>query len=284
VNGALARFSMVEHCLAIAWATYVCFNWLILIEVMPRTQTASTKAECKNNQASSPRYKDEEICQLDDRSRKSIWLSGVFWSAQRAFVLAALESAISLILEVESHWRTTTIGMGIGCAVLATFPVTCVVWAMQGQYDISQINLMRICAICVVAASVIFFPQVSDGGQVATPYMMLVGMGVISGAGYMATSIVYSLAMRCALPGTCYTVENLLILDSVVEDSMARLMAPPFVRYLLGEHGRPYGRTLYASSQMLMCILGFVSLWSAAQRYPIDAKLPKASTGASCQD
>merc|ERR1719327_58526 len=118
----------------------------------------------------------------------------------------------------------------------------------------------------------IFFPQISAKDYAATPYMILFGLGVTVSAGIIASSIIASLAMRCALPGTYFTVENLLILDSLVEDSVCKLLAPPFARYVLTQD---YGHTVFASVQAIVCILGFAHLRSAAQKCPIDGHLSK---------
>lgn len=274
VDGALARYSLVEYWLAILWAIYACFNWWVVIRVMPETPAGSAENDSRDRQLvkqeSSAYHEDLEVSQLPDSSRKNIWVAGVFYGVERAFVVSAMQSAVSMILETEVHWRTTVIGMAVGASVIATLPVTGTVWILQGYYKFSQLKLMRICAICVVVSCPIFFPQISTGGYPTTPYIMLLGLGIMFGAGYMANSIASSLAMRCALPGTCYTVENLLILDSIVEDSIARLVAPAFARYILEHYGQLHGRTIYATSQMIFCIIGFTSLWSAAQKWPSD--------------
>jgi hypothetical protein len=146
---------------------------------------------------------------------------------------------------------------------MATLPVTGMIWTVQVQWKLSQLSLMRVCGACLVFASVIFFPQISDKDYVATPYLILLGLGVTLGAGIIASSIIGSLAMRCALPGTYYTVENLLILDSLVEDSVCKTLAPPFARYLLE---MDCGGTLFACLQAMVCMMGFTHVRAAAQK------------------
>lgn len=258
-NGAIARFSMIQYGMAIMWTIYVCSNWWVFAR-------ASTNSVQVNS------VEDEQICQLDDSARKSIWWAGVAWGIERAFLGSALESAVSFILRVDSHWKTTIIGMAIGGSVMATMPFICMVWTVQERCTLSQPNLMIICAACVAIVSMIFFPQIAAAEHAATPYLTLLGFWMTLSAGLIASSIIASLAMRCALPGTYYTVENLLILDSLVEDSVCKLLAPPFARYLLTQD---YGHTMFASLQAIVCILGFAHLRSAAQKCPIDGHLSK---------
>eukprot|EP00746_Dinoflagellata_sp_MGD_P039279 gnl/MRDRNA2_/MRDRNA2_194720_c0_seq1.p1 gnl/MRDRNA2_/MRDRNA2_194720_c0~~gnl/MRDRNA2_/MRDRNA2_194720_c0_seq1.p1 ORF type:complete len:527 (-),score=56.79 gnl/MRDRNA2_/MRDRNA2_194720_c0_seq1:32-1612(-) len=251
-NGPLVRFSIIEYFVAALWVIYVCFNWWVMA-VVPRTSSGSEAVGSD----------DSEVSELDDHARKTVWLAGAAWGIERAFANAALESAVAFVFRVDLHWMTTVIGMAIGCSVMATLPLTCMVWTAQGRWKLSQTNVMYSCGACVAVASLIFFPQISSKEYVTTPYMILFAYGATLSAGMIASGIIASLAMRVALPGTYYTVENLLILDSLVEDSVCKTLAPPFTRYLLGRNG---GNTIFAGLQFIVCVLGFAHIRRAAQK------------------
>eukprot|EP00929_Paragymnodinium_shiwhaense_P098067 TRINITY_DN59609_c0_g1_i4.p1 TRINITY_DN59609_c0_g1~~TRINITY_DN59609_c0_g1_i4.p1 ORF type:complete len:775 (-),score=138.40 TRINITY_DN59609_c0_g1_i4:65-2389(-) len=191
-----------------------------------------------------------EALDLDARAeqlRKHVWLASVRSSCYRAFITMCLEAAVVQILEQTYHYSVADVGFTVGAAFILGTAATPVIHVVCNGSGISPTKTL--CAICFANAltSVLLLFTVVKGLPVvnssAAAWPMLLTIAVITPLGYHAMGIAEALALEFAVPDTYFNAPNLSLVFVFVNNAVARLMAPPLVRFLLRLSGNDQRRS-----------------------------------------
>jgi hypothetical protein len=260
--------------LAVIWATYaVAVQWLLANEDLMDEMVTAKDLEDRDYHGASEqdestplaRQIPPEAAQNPTRdalsiltpsifdSRRMIIIFGSLYGIERSFIISALESATSFILETEFGWGTKDAGLMVGGTFLLALPMMIV---MRHSYRMVRrpasggldSSLMKRCTMLCVGGSLLLFAP-----KWAAPCMILVCNAVVFSSSYLASSVADGLALSYTIPGTAFTVENYMLVDQIAQNTFARVMGPITARYAIEVHG---GRLTYAIFQLLVSLLG----------------------------
>lgn len=259
--------------LAVIWATYaVAVQWLIadgdLMDEMVAAKTEEDRSYPRpaDTEEVTPLMRPAPVLPRDNTRdallsltpavldpRRLIIIFGSLYGIERSFIISALESATSFILETEFGWGTKEAGLMVGGTFLLALPM---MMFMQHSYRIVRrpasggldSSLMKRCTILCTGASLLLFAP-----KWAAPCMILVCNAVVFSSSYLASSVADGLALSYTIPGTVFTVENYMLVDQVAQNTFARVMGPITARYAIELHG---GRMTYALFQLVISLVG----------------------------
>lgn len=267
-NGAAARSAHTSYVIAACWIFFGLATWqnfpLDLAQLIEAKEVEESRCS-ENERHTQEAASSLAIEAIPEQARKRIWLSAVMYGTERTFIVSGLEAGTALVLETEFHWDTKYVGLAIGLTFLGGLPLAVAANAVQRPDFILSAKLMCVAAALSVVFATLLFPDIgrffnnlSEDNAVG---VILLADSVIFTAGYLANGIIDAFAVRSSLPGTAFSIENLKLIDSVVQNSLARFIAPPIVRWCLEK----YGRAFYAGGQLTISVLGLFSCFSAAR-------------------
>lgn len=266
-EGAAARSAHSSYIIAVCWIIFGVATW----QAIPLDLTQHIKMkEAEDIKSSTDEHGAQDaastlaIESLPEQVRKKVWCSVVMYGTERTFVVSGLEAGTALVLETEFRWDTKYIGLAIGLTFLGGLPLAIVANAIQRPSSFMSAKLMCVAAALSVVSSICLFPSIGQylstlsGSNAVGP--LLLADSIIFTGGYLANGVMDAYAVRSSMPGTIFSIENLKLIDSVIQNSLARFIAPPIARWCLESHGRTY----YASGQLIISVLGCISCFSVA--------------------
>lgn len=175
-------------------------------------------------------------------ARRHIWFFGLLYGIERAFMVAALEAATAMLLEVQYGFALSDVGLAVGCTFLFGAPAVFVVEGIRRSGLYKDVAVLFGLAGCCLF-STIFLPEVTAhfvfGENDRRGYLLLLlADALIFPSGFLANGIAEGLANKHAIPGSFYSQENLTVLDPVVQNSIGRFLGPALARLILAKMGR----------------------------------------------
>lgn len=266
-NGAAARSAHTSYVIAASWLVFGLVAWqafpLDLTQLIEVKEDEDSKCS-ENEERAGDAAPSIAIEALPEQARKRIWLAACMYGTERTFIVSGLEAGTALVLETEFHWDTKYVGLAIGLTFLGGLPLAIAANLIQRRNFISSLKLMCVAAALSVVFAALLFPSVGSSlsslSQDNAVGSVLLADSVIFTAGYLANGIIDGFAVRSSVPDTPFSIENFKLIDSVIQNSLARFIAPPIARWCLER----YGRTYYAGGQLIISILGCFSCFSVA--------------------
>lgn len=192
-------------------------------------------------------------------SEKIAIVACVFACAPRAMVIAGLEVATAMILEVHYGWSTHEIGLAIGGCFLCCIPQQIVY--NQFKDRISPIAWFRIfMALTVVGVALFhegFSALVFPGSLVGRVVILLLANCILFPCFFLASGISEGLAYGLACReggGSIFVMSNIALWASLSIDCVGRLLGPPAARW----HIHRAGQSGYAWQQLVLTLLAWV--------------------------
>lgn len=263
------------------------FFWLLFgimaREGIPKDLTSLMQVKEAKDNRSMTEGRDREqndsfnVHALPEKTRRSIWFAGMFYGFERALMVSALEAATALIIEMEFGWNIKDVGLAISMTFFIGLPFALLLNIPRRKGMISEAMLLSSASLTSVVASVLLFPSISLARAFATNGMGAVALVLVADcfiftSRYFANGIIDGLAIQSSLPGTFCSVENFRLLESLLQDSLARLIGPILARYLISSHGRG----AYSILQLSVSSLGCLTCLSVASKL----QLPDSASSA----
>jgi hypothetical protein len=253
------RVAVPGFCNAFMYVNFFVFIWVLF----PGTQKEMDRL--LEAAATESRHQDETKIQQHEVSsafaKKVIFCCGGLFGLQRAFITAAVETASSLILQVEFGWASTQIGACTGMVIIWTAVMLLTVGFLKDKLNADMLMHLGACVSC---ASVVFLtPQVGTSAR-----YIFIADGLVFFFAFMAGSVAEGKAMQNVVPGSCCSVENLWALRNAGKNNISRFLAPPLVRALLAVDGRAtyaaimFGLTLLAWLNCAIITAASGRLWA----------------------
>merc|ERR1712232_1326046 len=138
---------------------------------------------------------------------RSICLLSLAMCLERALMVAALEAATSLILELEFGLSTDIVGIYVGLCFVCGVPLILLLTYLQRKKHVSDTVILSTATVASVVATLLLFewPVVNGLAPVLISDLAVVPMG------YIANGICDGFALREARPGTMWSQENIII-------------------------------------------------------------------------
>lgn len=234
------------------WAA-ACMLWI------PSDIERLSRAKDKGDAAASQEHGQAFVVPNEDSTKvfhkKQLWIASISVGMMRACAVSGLESASSLIFQTEFGMDTATIGVTIGSTfIVVLIPMTLVVSCLVRGEVCRDTFICLVLGICCCLCSSLLFRFM--GGF----WMIVVADSFIYPTAYVASGIARGWALRFSMPNSFFCSENLLLLGSVVENAVGRLVGPPLARVFVSTGGR----SVYAGVQVLITFLLAILMWKAA--------------------
>jgi hypothetical protein len=202
---------------------------------------------------------NDEAADMPLEKRRSIWWSGVWFTAERSFIIAALEAATVLVLENEFGWSAQMGGFAVGASFLSTLPLTLVLMRIKAKRIASDTSLLKCVVFVGALVTVLFFPIKGLRPGFAT--VLLLGVDcIVFATGFAADGLMNGFATNhCEGNDSFFSTSNYIIATQFIR-VLPRAISPIVSRYLISAHGRG----MYAGLQLLMSSLGCVTCFHVA--------------------
>eukprot|EP00427_Karlodinium_veneficum_P009986 CAMPEP_0169090486 /NCGR_PEP_ID=MMETSP1015-20121227/15846_1 /TAXON_ID=342587 /ORGANISM="Karlodinium micrum, Strain CCMP2283" /LENGTH=430 /DNA_ID=CAMNT_0009150897 /DNA_START=468 /DNA_END=1760 /DNA_ORIENTATION=- len=203
--------------------------------------------------------RSDEPLDMPDHQRRSIWWSGVWFTAERSFIIAALEAATVFVLEEEFDWSAQRGGFAVGASFLATLPFTLVLLRMKAK-KLARDTTMLQCVVFIGAIVTVMFFPVAGARPALVTTLLLVTDCIVFSTGFAADGLMNGFATSyCEGPESFFSTSNYILATQFIR-VMPRFLSPIVSRYLLSAHGR----AMYAGVQLLMSSLGCLTCFHVA--------------------
>eukprot|EP00930_Biecheleria_cincta_P018454 TRINITY_DN14373_c0_g1_i1.p1 TRINITY_DN14373_c0_g1~~TRINITY_DN14373_c0_g1_i1.p1 ORF type:complete len:327 (-),score=35.89 TRINITY_DN14373_c0_g1_i1:222-1064(-) len=191
---------------------------------------------------------------LRPADREKLVRAMLWYSFERPFMLASVEVATVMLLEVEYDWsREAT---GVVFTILATSGTVLSLLAAWGiRWNLfAESKVLLWGGIAGLVGCALLFEWRSSIGLTT----LLIADPLIYGAALTSGGIAEGWATRAAMPGTSFSFENYRVRD-VMLTTLSRMIAPTVTRFLVDLGGR----SCYAALQTIVVVLAFWSLRSS---------------------
>jgi len=186
----------------------------------------------------------------DYEHRKYIWLLGAFICMERNFMVSALEATTSLILEIEFGFGTSDIGLTIGMTFIIGFPMLLLMEKIRCMRLASDGGLIFLTTAISTVAVLLLIKRIGTTLGKDSFFLVLLADCVIF-AMKPCSGIAEGLLLEHSMPGTYFSTESYVIVNTLMEDSLARFLGPLMGRFLVGS----YSRDAYAGFQFVLSLL-----------------------------
>ena len=194
-----------------------------------------------------------------EAAKRKLWLTAMSVGFERAWVVAGLEVATALILNLEFGVAVVDNGLLIGGTFIASSLFALPTLHAKQKKWLSDTQLLTITQAMVVFFTCLLFDGVGDlfnlssGGRLAL--LLFADMGLYSVA-YTGHGILKGLVMAhpSRAEGTIFTPVNHILLNEL-SAAFARFLSAPTARYLV----QAGGRNLYATVQLAIATFSFIS-------------------------
>jgi hypothetical protein len=169
---------------------------------------------------------------------------------ERSFVVAGVEAATSMILEVNFGWESRTIGFVTATAAALTtlFIVAILLCRRLGGLHHDLYWLLALGPLAVLG-TILFVV----GSQAA--WCILLADVLIYTCAFSASGITDGLASRMAKPGTACSIQNYQVGRTILL-CLARSLGPPLMRFVVAH----FGWVAYGYTQSCIAALGCITL------------------------
>jgi len=207
----------------------------------------------------------EEVSDMPVQQRRSIWWSGVFFTAERSFTIPALEAAAIFVLEEEFGWRAQESGFAVGLTFLTLLPSTSLLMWIKAKKLASDTSLLKCVVSLGAVVTILFFPIKGAQAALATT-LLLVTDCIVFSAGFASEGAMNGFATnQCEGIGSFYSTSNYILATQTIR-VVPRALSPVVSRYIISAHGR----AMYAGVQFLIASMGCLSCFYVAA--PIEAQ------------
>lgn len=245
VHGVRAEAAMPSCAIAVLWCGLAVAFWFHIPEDL------KSLVLCKQAKDDQEPVRDHVSCSTSESgtsSRSWIWILGACNCVERAMTVAALEAAISLILEVKFHLSHQEIGLAI-CATFAIgAPFALVTDGLRQRGWLADTTLLcMLMFVCLLSSSLLFTgtERAAVLGSDAL-WLLLTASFLTFSTAYMANGIAEGLALKYAMPAGKYSQESFAMTRPILTDLVGRLFGAPLARYLIDLGGQD----AYASFQL----------------------------------
>jgi hypothetical protein len=143
---------------------------------------------------------------LDEKSRKLVWLMGVLGWINSACIVSCCQVGCPMLLEVHFNWSTEDLARGMGVAFLCTAPLFLPLLRIT---DVRGTLCSGLLGLVSIAALV---PASHGLPQDYVPYFVLGVSAVLYALTASGTSLFIAAGSEAALPGSIFSTDNLIIL------------------------------------------------------------------------
>lgn len=186
--------------------------------------------------------------------RKSIVIHGLEYCIERALAVSAIEAGTAMILETEFHWGSRAIGFSISMVFGATIIICLVIMVLMSKQVVRGVNgLVTMSCISACGALLLFDFHTGSAWNILLADLMIYPFM------YCANGIADGIVTGLAVPDSWFSMESYLALKACAM-SMGRFVGFPLARYIIDSGGR----NMYAGFQMLLGVLGLISVFKIA--------------------
>ena len=201
--------------------------------------------------------------------RAKVWMSAAAMGMERALIVSALEAASSLLLEMKYGFRRRMVGLAVGCTFVLGTPLMIGLGRINpGQRQLSEGALMCMLTVATLMFSVLFLQGVGSVfiSGLDGYWTVLLADSLLFPTAYTASGIAEGVLLKHSKPGTLFSAEANIIVDAVLQDSIARFFGPPLARWVID---RSNGQNAYAILQAGLCTVSCITsfrLWHLVSR------------------
>jgi hypothetical protein len=243
---------------AYAFALLWVFMFLFSIVFVPNDLKALVE-QVKLRRQNDERQRNQEVAEMPEKQRRSIWWSGVWFTAERSFIIAALEAATVFVLENEFGWSAPMGGFAVGSSFLSTLPLTLVLMHIKSKSIASDTSLLQVVVVTGALMTIMFFPIPGVGMGIAAT-LLLVTDCIVFATGFAADGLMNGFATNhCEGVESFFSTSNYIMATQFIR-VVPRALSPIVSRYLLSVHGR----AMYAGVQLIMSTFGCMTCFHVA--------------------
>jgi len=165
---------------------------------------------------------------------------------ERAFTVAAIEAASSMILETSFGWQPERIGLIVG-ASCASSGLLMFFILLGRRLELFEDGLVLAVTAPIGALSSLLFV----GANRTSAWFILVADVILTASAFSANGVTDGFANAAARQGTLYSLENYTTVKTVLL-CMGRVAAPPVARAMI----HSFGWNAYAAMQLAVTICG----------------------------
>jgi hypothetical protein len=259
VNTVEQRAAVSSYAFAILWACIFIFSALCVptdtAEVVQAAEELRN-SNARNALAQADAPKRLNGSRLPKEQGRMIWWSGLWFNAQRTFIIAALEAATAFVLQDEFGWGAQLVGLAVGATYLATLLPSLTYLKLNGFAR--DTHVLRWAAAIGLLAPMMFFPMPAMSSNSAAAIVLLTDCIVFS-AGFVANGLMDGFATNNCESDTFYSIANYMLAAQFIK-IVPRIVTPVLTRYLLSN----VGRGMYAGLQLAIASIGCWTCFHAA--------------------
>jgi hypothetical protein len=198
-----------------------------------------------------------------------------WFTAERSFIIAALEAATVFVLENEFNWSAPLGGFAVGASFLSTLPLTLVLMHVKAKSIATDTSLLQVVVVTGALMTIMFFPIPGVGPGIAAT-LLLVTDCIVFATGFAADGLMNGFATNhCEGVESFFSTSNYILATQFIR-VVPRALSPIVSRYLLSVHGR----AMYAGVQLIMSTLGCMTCFNVAATIQANREMkPKAKEG-----
>eukprot|EP00928_Gymnodinium_smaydae_P033432 TRINITY_DN23954_c0_g1_i1.p1 TRINITY_DN23954_c0_g1~~TRINITY_DN23954_c0_g1_i1.p1 ORF type:complete len:340 (+),score=29.52 TRINITY_DN23954_c0_g1_i1:37-1056(+) len=198
---------------------------------------------------------------LPEHIRKGVFIFGLIFGFQRIFCVSCVETCVAFVLESQYGWSPYDTGMSIGFVFFAGLVAFVLDAYTKSQDWTSEVKKTKRSTLFSLILSLGIFSAVGRHellGSIGPAWTLLFAAGLLFSASHVQSGIVDSLCASVAYPNTLYSMKYYVLVKNILQNAVARSLAPALARYVASV----YGQDAYAALQFALVGLGLVLTYS----------------------
>jgi len=224
------------------------------------TVPAQQSSQDRGERQALDNHDDTTVAAATKTERQWIWIHAAFINLERAFIVSALEATTAMILEMKFTFDTSSIGCILCATFMAGLPFCLALHLVRHQYTAQLLLALP----CVSGFGSVFLFKAVGATFFPLPlqvFAVLLADSIIFPTAYLLSGVVNGLVAEYALPGTLYSLENYVVVDAILQNTVGRCFGPPLARSLF----QASGRDMYASVQLGIGVLSAAGAFSISR-------------------
>jgi hypothetical protein len=236
--GALTSSTDVSW-IALPWLLLGCITMLVVPNDLDHLYTdVPSSASLRSPDVCDGELHPDEC--VSSSPQMTLWVVAAALSFARGFLAVSFEATLASIFLADFFFSALDVREAVGSSIACgAFVIPLVILgSLSGALDIARVSAW-LASFVALSALLLIRPLLNlVGDETSGFWLAFMANAIATPAIHLMGGLVEGLALRQVTADTLLTKENLITVDSALQDGMARMLALPFIRFLYTFGGR----------------------------------------------